>query len=68
MDVVNTWEIRTAKIVCILITGMSAVMFIMELPNPKDELLDNVLVKCGILLMFISTVIGFFRISVKSYN
>ena len=51
MDVVNTWEIRTAKIVCILITGMSAVMFIMELPNPKDELLDNVLVKCGILLM-----------------
>ena len=68
MDVVNTWEIRTAKIVCILITGMSAFMFIMELPNPKDELLDNVLVKCGILLMFISTVIGFFRISVKSYN
>ena len=68
MDVVNTWEIRTAKIVCILITGMSAVMFIMELPNPKDELLDNVLVKCGILLMFISTVIGFFRISVRSYN
>jgi adenylate cyclase len=68
MDVVNTWEIRTAKIVCILITGMSAVMFIMELPNPKDELLDNVLVKCGILLMFISTVIGFFRLSVKSYN
>ena len=68
MDVVNTWEIRTAKIVCILITGMSAVMFIMELPNPKDELLDNVLVKCGILLMFISTVIGFLRISVKSYN
>ena len=68
MDLVNTWEIRTAKIVCILITGMSAVMFIMELPNPKDELLDNVLVKCGILLMFISTVIGFFRISVKSYN
>ena len=68
MDVVNTWEIRTAKIVCILITGMSSVMFIMELPNPKDELLDNVLVKCGILLMFISTVIGFFRISVKSYN
>ena len=68
MDVVNKWEIRTAKIVCILITGMSAVMFIMELPNPKDELLDNVLVKCGILLMFISTVIGFFRISVKSYN
>ena len=68
MDVVNTWEIRTAKIVCILITGMSAVMFIMEIPNPKDELLDNVLVKCGILLMFISTVIGFFRISVKSYN
>ena len=68
MDVVNTWEIRTAKIVCILITGMSAVMFIMELPNPKDELLDNVLVKCGILLMFISTIVGFFRISVKSYN
>ena len=68
MDVVNTWEIRTAKIVCILITGMSAFMFIMELPNPKDELLDNVLVKCGILLMFISTVTGFFRISVKSYN
>ena len=48
MDVVNTWEIRTAKIVCILITGMSAFMFIMELPNPKDELLDNVVVKCGI--------------------
>ena len=68
MDVVNTWEIRTAKIVCILITGMSAVMFIMELPNPKDEILDNILVKCGILLMFISTVIGFFRISVRSYN
>ena len=68
MDVVNTWEIRTAKIVCILITGMSAFMFIMELPNPKDEPLDNVLVKCGVLLMFISTVIGFFRISVKSYN
>ncbi len=68
MDVVNKWEIRTAKIVCILITGMSAVMFIMELPNPKDELLDNVLVKCGILLMFISTVIGFFKISVRSYN
>ena len=33
MDVVNTWEIRTAKIVCILITGMSAVMLIMELPK-----------------------------------
>ena len=68
MDVVNTWEIRTAKIVCMLINGMSAFMFIMELPNPKDELLDNVLVKCGILLMFIATFVGFFRISVKTYN
>ena len=68
MDVVNTWEIRTAKIVCMLINGMSAFMFIMELPNPKDELLDNVLVKCGIMLMFIATFVGFFRISVKTYN
>ncbi len=68
MDVVNTWEIRTAKIICMLGMCMSSFTLIMELPNPKDELLDDILVKCGPLLMFISVATGFFRINVGNYN
>ena len=68
MDLVNTWEIRLAKIVCILGMGMSAFTFIMELPHPQEEMLDDVLVKCGPLLMFVAVTLGFFRINIKNYN
>ena len=68
MDVVNMWEIRLAKIVCILGMGMSALTLIMELPHPQEEMLDDVLVKCGPLLMFIAVTLGFFRINIKNYN
>ena len=68
MDVVKTWEIRTVKIICVLGMFMSCFTLIMELPNPKDELLDDILVKCGPLLMLISVTIGFFRVNVRNYN
>ena len=68
MDVVNTWEIRTAKIICILGMLMSGFFFIGGLFNPKEAFVDELLLKCGPLLMFISVAIGFFRINIKNYN
>ena len=47
---------------------MSAFTFIMELPHPQEEMLDDVLVKCGPLLMFVAVTLGFFRINIKNYN
>jgi len=68
MDVVNTWEIRTAKIICILGMLMSGFFFIGGLFNPKEAFVDELLLKGGPLLMFISVAIGFFRINIKNYN
>ena len=68
MDVVNVWEIRLAKIICILGMGMSAFMFITELPYPKEDMQQDLLVKSGPLIMFISVALGFFRINVRNYN
>ena len=68
MDVVNSWEIRLAKIICILGMGMSAFMFITELPYPKEDIQQDLLVKSGPLIMFISVALGFFRINIRNYN
>ena len=47
---------------------MSGFFFIGGLFNPKEEFVDELLLKCGPLLMFISVAIGFLRINIKNYN